>query len=78
QLALMPLADDQDRKLVLGAFGFAPEAMRRCKFKIARRREERLLGKPEPVQPAPTATPAPLPAPASRRFRHLTLVHAKD
>lgn len=72
QLTLMPLADDQDRKLVLGAFGFAPDAQRRCKFKVARRREERLFGKPEAVQPAPAPSPAP------RRFGHLTLVHAKD
>jgi hypothetical protein len=70
QLVLMPLADDQDRKLVLGAFGFAPGASRRCKFKVARRREERLF----PRAMAPT----PSPAPTGRRFGHLTLVHAKD
>ncbi len=73
QLALMPLADDQDRKLVLGAFGFAPEAQRRCKFKVARRREQRLLGRPEPV-----ATPAPAPVATTRRVGHLTLVHSKE
>lgn len=73
QLALMPLADDQDRKLVLGAFGFAPEAQRRCKLKVVRRREQRLLGRPEPM-----AVPAPAPVASARRSGHLSLVHSKD
>jgi hypothetical protein len=72
QLVLMPLADEQDRKLILGAFGFAPAAARRCKFKVARRREERL-------NPAAVAVaPVPAPEPTARRYGHLTLVHFKD
>jgi len=73
QLALMPLADDQDRKLVLGAFGFAPEAQLRCKLKVVRRREQRLLGRLEPV-----AVPASAPDATARRSGHLSLVHSKD
>lgn len=72
QLVLMPLADGQDRRLVLGAFGFAPDALRRCRFKVARRREERLFDSSE------AAEPAPAPALSARRAGHLTLVHAKD
>lgn len=72
QLLLMPLADEQDRQLLLGAFGFAPDALRRCRFRVARRREERLFGRPEAMEPAPA------PVASARRAGHLTLVQAKD
>ena len=72
QLVLLPLADEQDRQLLLGSFGFAPDALRRCKFKVARRREERLFGRPEAVEPAPA------PVTSARRVGHLTLVQANN
>jgi hypothetical protein len=69
RLLLLPLADEQDRKLVLGALSFGDTRAPRCKFRVMRRQSERLL--PTPVQAdrnAPTSTP---------EFGHLRLVHCR-
>lgn len=65
RLLLLPLAEEQDRRMVLGAVSFAPGDMQRCKFTILRQQVERL------------ALPAVDAAPAGRRA-HLRLVHARD
>ena len=67
RLALMPLADQGGRRLVLGAISFVPGA-RTCKLQILARREEALA-----VSADTPAVPAPQPI---RRFGHLTLVHS--
>ena len=68
RLLLLPLADVSDRKLVLGAVSFAPEAPR-GKFRIRARLEETL----PPLADVPDANPIPAPI---RRIGHLSLVHS--
>jgi hypothetical protein len=70
RLVLMPLADDGDRKLVLGVLSFAQTDRRRCKFQVLKRREEQLVVQ---AVAAPEAEPVP-----TRRFGHLTLVHSAE
>lgn len=70
RLLLLPLKDGQDRLLVLGCFGLAPEGLSlRPKLTILQRKEERV---------APTAPPAPTVAKPQRGARYLTLVHSSD
>ncbi len=71
RLLLLPLAEDDGAKLVLGAVSFAPGPAARCKFQIRSWRDERLLLAPEPQAEAPVAQPI-------RRFGHLALVHTSD
>ena len=67
RLLLLPLAEETDRRLILGAFGFVAATSARCKFQVLARREERvLLTAPPKVE----ATVEPI-----RRFGHLSLVH---
>lgn len=67
RMLLLPLAEEQDRRMVLGALGFAEGPMPRCKFTLLRRQ----------VEPLPGATPEPVAA-APRKAGHLRLVHARD
>jgi hypothetical protein len=70
RLMLLPLAEDGDRRLVLGAFGFAEgRAPARARFHPQRRQVERLFPNP----PAPARDPdAPV-----RASGHLRLVHSR-
>ena len=72
RLLLLPLAEDGERRSMLGAVGFASGATP-CKLQILARREERLVLPARQIAPPEVmadATPAP-----ARRFGHLTLVH---
>jgi hypothetical protein len=68
RMLLLPLAEDQDRRMVLGALSFAEGAQARCKFTLLRRQ----------VEPLASATPQPVAAEAPRKPGHLRLVHARD
>ena len=67
---LLPLADEDDRKLVLGMIGFARGPGTRCKLQVLARREEAVLLPPAPAVIDGTKK-------AVRGQRHLTLVHSK-
>jgi hypothetical protein len=70
RLMLLPLAEDGDRRLVLGAFGFAGgQAPARARFHPQRRQVERLF-------PSPPAAPRDPDAPV-RAPGHLRLVHSR-
>jgi hypothetical protein len=71
RLLVLPLADEGDRKILLGAMSFAPGANARYKFQLLARREEQVL-----LPPAPATTP--MAVEPERRFGHLTLVHSAD
>jgi hypothetical protein len=67
RLLLLPLADEQDRTLLLGALSFAKGRAGRCKFRVMRRQVERVF---PAVVPSETRPPAPV-------FGHLRLVHCR-
>lgn len=68
RLLLLPLADDMDRKLVLGALSFGDSRAQRCKFRVMRRQSEKVF-------PTPSKPDTQPPAPA---FGHLRLVHCRE
>ncbi len=75
RLLLLPLAEDGERRSMLGAVGFALGAAP-CKLQVLARREERLVLPARQIAPRetfPEATPDP-----ARRFGHLTLVHFNE
>jgi hypothetical protein len=71
RLLLVPLADEGDRKLVMGAFSFAKRTAGQYKFQVLSRREEHLILSPAPK--SNDARPEPV-----RRFGHLSLVHTTE
>jgi hypothetical protein len=74
RLILLPLADEDDRKLVLGAISFAAKP-ERCKFQVLRRKVTRLY----PAAPVPGPTLSVVPASAPHKAHgHLRLVHSRN
>ena len=71
RLLLLPMADEDGAKLILGAVSFAQGSAARCKFQIHSWRDERLSLASDPQPQAPVA-------PLVRRFGHLSLVHTSD
>lgn len=73
RLILLPLADEDDRKLVLGAISFAAKA-ERCKFQVLRHKVVRLY----PAAPVPGPALGVVPASAPHKAHgHLRLVHSR-
>lgn len=68
RLLLLPLAAEEGRNLVLGAFAFAGARPPRGKFHLLRRQVERMF-------PVPTA--APMQEPTAPQPGHLRLVHSR-
>ncbi len=74
RLLLLPLSDETETTMVLGALSFGDHERSRCKLQVLSRREERVvLTKPAVIYPAfaPEETAVPL-----RQHGHLTLVHS--
>lgn len=69
RVLFLPLAAEGDRKIVLGAMGFAQGMGTRFKFQVLARREEAVALAPAPVE-------ADRRSEAARRYGHLTLVHS--
>jgi hypothetical protein len=87
RLLLLPLADDGDRKLLLGVISFARTDLRRCKLQVLTRREEQVtlrtasevMQEPKRDAEQPTLSPAAKSgSETKRRFGHLTLVHSAE
>jgi hypothetical protein len=70
RLVLLPLAEENGARLLLGAVGFAGPPAARCKFQLRGWREARLMPPPAPDTERPLQ---PI-----RRFGHLALVHVGD
>lgn len=70
RMLLLPLAEEQGTKLMLGAVSFYGTTPARCKLQISSARDERLA---LPVAAAPQAPVQPI-----RRYGHLSLVHASE
>lgn len=76
RLILLPLAEEDGARTLLGAISFADTARGPCKFQLLARREERVAPpRVIPLHPAfaPEESGTPL-----RRRGHLTLVHLGD